>query len=313
MSLVSFDRVRANHIHHVYRDTTPSGHYDMLIVSLVHQSVDMILYMANNMKRFVKGSFLLIVHANGQSINENDLPPWCWLARQTIVTTHPTTSLLHAMTACMATALDHIQFINCMYISSGSVFFREFTVPTEASVHLASHEDIFFPEKNFTYSKPIPIEYLGRCAEYLLEQGGVNYNGWQYKNYFPTGMDLDTEIQDIVKKRKISYIKGGHVPGQVFPYEVCRQLVEDINEYFLMTPVRSYCLEEILPSTYAYSYALEHGLQVKRNVVYYNWLHQYIMTDIGFIENLPTKCPDAYAVVKVPYELNHPIREHFKG
>lgn len=310
----SFTLVKATHIDHIYRETRPSGHYDMLIISLVHQDIDMIRYIANNLKRFVKGSFILIVHANGHSVNENDLPPWCWLARDTIKTTHPTTSLLHAMTSCIKTAFETIDFINCMYVSSGSVFFRDFVVPTQPAVHASSHEDIFFPEKKFTYTMPIPIEHLGKCAEYLLEKGGVHYQGWQYKYYTPSGMDVDKDIQEIIKKRpEITFIKGSHSPGMVFPQEVCKMLLDDINEYFLKENIHRYCLEEILPSTYSYCYALQHGLPIKRNVVYYNWLHQYIMTDITFIESLPKKCPEAYAVVKVPYDLKNPIREYYKG
>jgi hypothetical protein len=310
----SFELVKATEIHHTYRDTALSGHYDMLIISLVHQDINMIKYIANNLNRFIKGSFVLIVHANGQSVNENELPPWCWLARDTIKTTHPTSSLLHAMTSCINTAFQTINFINCMYVSSGSVFFRDFVVPTEPTVCASSHEDIFFPDKNFTYTMPIPIEYLGKCAEYLLQKGGVNYGGWQYNHYTPSGMDTDTDIQEIIKKRPdITCIKGSHVPGIVFPQEVCKMLLEDVNEYFSKGIIRRYSLEEILPSTYSYWYAAKNSIQIKRNVVYLNWLHQYNMTDIKFIENLPTKCPEAYAVTKVPYDLKNPIREYYKG
>jgi hypothetical protein len=312
--MTSFELVKATEINHIYRETALSGQYDMLIISLVHQDIEMIKYIANNLNRFIKGSFVLIVHANGQSINENDLPPWCWLARDTIKTIHTTPSLLHALTSCIKTAFQTIDFINCMYVSSGSVFFREFVVPTQPAVHASSHEDIFFPETKFTYTMPIPIDYLGKCAEYLLENGGVNYGGWQYKHYSPSGMDIDTDIQEIIKKRpEIKFIKGSHLPGMVFPQEVCKMLLEDVNKYFSKAIIRKYALEEILPSTYSYYYALQHGLPIKRNVVYYNWLHQYIMTDINFIEHLPTICPEAYAVVKVPYDLKNPIREHYKG
>lgn len=312
-SVNSFTHVRATAINHIYRESKPSGRYSMLIISLVHQGVDMIHYIANNLKRFIKGSFILIVHANGVSVNENDLPPWCWLASDTIETSHPTTSLLHAMSSCMATALRTIEFINCMYVSSGSVFFRDFIVPTEACVYASSHEEVFFSNKRFTYSSPIPVEHLGKCAEYLIKQGGIHYNGWQYKNYFPTGMDNDDDIQNIIKKRStIRYIKGSHSPGQIFPYIVCKMLTEDLHEYFIKGNTYAYCLEEILPSTYSYWFACKEGIPIRKNVVYYNWLHQYIMTDINFIENLPSICPDTYAVVKVPYELNHPIREYFK-
>ena len=312
-TVTSFTHVRATGINHIYRESKPSGTYSMLIISLVHQDVDMIHYIANNLNRFIKGSFILIVHANGVSVNENDLPPWCWLASDTIETTHPTTSLLHAMSSCMATALRTIEFVNCMYVSSGSVFFRDFIVPTEPCVYASSHEGVFFPEKTFTYSLPIPVEYIGKCAEYLIERGGIHYDGWQYKHYFPTGMDNDEDIQNIIKRRDtIKYIKGSHSPGQIFPYIVCKMLTEDLHEYFLKGNTHTYCLEEILPSTYSYWFACKEGIPIRKNVVYYNWLHQYIMTDIKFIENLPSICPDAYAVVKVPYELTHPIREHFK-
>jgi hypothetical protein len=127
-------------------------------------------------------------------------------------------------------------------------------------------------------------------------------------------MDLDKDIQKIIKKRgDIKFIKGSHAPGQIFPYEVCKMLLEDVNEYFLKDNIHTYCMEEILPSTYSYWYAKKNGLQIKRNVVYYNWLDKYIMTDINFIKKIPEKCPEAYAVVKVPYDLTNPIREYFKG
>ena len=224
----------ADKIHHIYRNEKPLGQYDMIIITIVHLDFPFVLYMAKNIERFVKGSFIWIIHANGYSMNENDLPSWAWLTRTVITTKHPTTTLLHAMTKCIEFGIQNVQFTNCMFVSAGSVFFRDFNVPKEEHICASSHEDIFFPNNQFTYSYPIPIEHLGKCSEYLIKQGGIHYNGWQYKNYFPYGMDLDNDIQDIIKKRgNIQYIKGSHVPGQIFTYTVCEMLVQDMNEYFI--------------------------------------------------------------------------------
>lgn len=307
----SFENSKAKDINHIYRDYLPNGKYDMVIISLVHQDLSMIQYMASNIKRFVNGSFLWIIHANGGSFNENDLPPWVWLSRHVINTIHHTTTLVHAISACIDFAIKNIEFINCMFISSGSVFFREYIVPTKECVSALSHETIFFPDKNFTYTNPIPIEYLGKCADYLIQQGGTNYNGWQYKNYSPYGMDLDEDIQNIIKKRNVLFIKGSHIPGQVFPYTVCKMLVEDLGKYFSRPNIHTYCLEEILPSTYSYWYAQENNISIQKNVVYMNWIHNYNMDSIQFIEELPSKCPDAYAITKVSYDLNSTVRKQF--
>jgi hypothetical protein len=298
---------------HIYRNFYPSGKYDMVIISLVHQDFSMVQYMSKNIERFVKGSFIWVVHANGGSYNENDLPSWAWLTRTTLPTIHSTTYLMRAIIPCIDFALEHIEFTNCMYISSGSVFFREYIVPKEESICMSSHETIFFPDKRFTYTEPIPIEYLGNCANYIVSKGGIHYNGWQYNNYFPSGMDQDIYIQEIIKKRGVSFIKGCHIPGQVFPYTVCKMLVDDGKEYFSKDICYRYCLEEIFPSTYAYSYAIKNNINIQKNVVYCNWLHKYTMDDIPFIESLALKCPDAYAIVKVPCDLTHPVREYLKG
>lgn len=64
----------------IYRNTLPSGSYDMVIVSIAHQNAAMVKWQASNLGRYIKGSFLWIVHYNGEEvINENELPPWAWL------------------------------------------------------------------------------------------------------------------------------------------------------------------------------------------------------------------------------------------
>jgi hypothetical protein len=140
----------ADKIHHIYRNEKPLGQYDMIIITIVHLDFPFVLYMAKNIERFVKGSFIWIIHANGYSMNENDLPSWAWLTRTVITTKHPTTTLLHAMTKCIEFGIQNVQFTNCMFVSAGSVFFRDFNVPKEEHICASSHEDIFFPNNQFT-------------------------------------------------------------------------------------------------------------------------------------------------------------------
>ena len=40
-----------------YRNYLPIGHYDLIIISLVHQGPEMVYYMVENIKKYVKGSF----------------------------------------------------------------------------------------------------------------------------------------------------------------------------------------------------------------------------------------------------------------
>ena len=61
----------------IYRKGAPSGKYDMLIVSLVHQNSGMIRYIVKNLEKYVRGSFIWIAHYNGSDpVDEETLPQW---------------------------------------------------------------------------------------------------------------------------------------------------------------------------------------------------------------------------------------------
>jgi len=290
--------------YNTYRSTLPSGKYDMLIVGLVHQNVGMLKYMIGNIERFFKGNYIFVVHYNGEEhVNENELPDWVWLVRNTVQTIHGTVTLMHGLGKAFEFAIDTISFINCMALTAGCVFIREYTVPKEMVICLDSHQWFFNKNVNLLHESPIPIELLGQGSKFLAERGHFI---WQYG--CRGGLDGDGETQAIFRNRGFRFTKGCQLPGQVFPYEVVKLLAEDLKFLSTRPFPTNYCVDEIMISTYSYWYSQEHNISINKITVCTNWEYMYEVNDMNYVNMILSNIPDAYAISKVPDSLDHPIR-----
>jgi len=287
-----------------YRNTLPSDHYDMVIVSLAHQNAAMVKWQASNLGRFIRGSFLWIVHYNGEEhINENDLPPWAWLVRDTIKTMHGGVTLLHAIGKAMKFALDTVTFINCMTLTMGCVFIRPYQVPTKETICAETHETFFNKDANLLHTSPIPIELLGRTSEWLVSLG---HFAWQYG--CRGGLDADIETHTIFRRRGFEFTKGCQLIGQVFPYTVAKMISHDLMILSVRPFDITYCQDELFISTYSFWYSYEKDLPIGKTIVATNWEKMYEVNDMSYIHYILSTNPDAYAVSKVPDDLNNSIR-----
>lgn len=254
-----------------YRTSHPPTKCDLVIVSLIHQSSETVFSMARNIKKYVKGSFMWIVHYNNpEAIDENDLPEWAWLTRTTTKTDRYSISLMFAINKTLDFVFENsIKFTNILTLSSSSAFFREFTVPTGEVVCARQH---FFQRKEGPQHDLISTEYAGNCGSYLRSIGST---GWHYgADHAPDkwGADFDTDFQTKVKKRKFKYFLECQWPGQMFPYEVAKMLNEDVSEIFkksdqndedyLFSKNNRYDYESIYLSTYSCNYARDNNLPI---------------------------------------------------
>jgi len=309
--LYSFNIMNSFKNSNIYRETLPSGTTDLVIVSLVHQSPDMIFYMAKNIEKYVKGSFIWIAHYNNKEpIDENKLPPWAWLVRDTVMTEPyarlKTFGVMKAVDFAVAN-LSH--FTNVMTLSSGSAFFRTFEVPKKPIVCLESHEKKFNPNAKLTHTEEIGIEHAGSCCLYLQSHKDFTFK-WQYP-----GCDCDLEFHTLIKNRHFRYFKGAQWSGQVWPYEVAVMLSADIGSLYNSesTSQRPYfSAEEIYLSTYAYNYAKEHNMEICLTEVIINWAHGYYVPNLDIIHYYRhSYIKSGHAVCKLSDDVhNDPIRKY---
>lgn len=279
----------------------------MIIVSLAHQNGAMVKWQAANLGRFIKGSFLWIVHYNGEeTIDENELPPWAWLVRDTIKTIHGTVTLLHALGKAMKFAIDTVKFTNCMTLTMGCVFIRNYEVPTKKTICGENHELFFDPSANLLHTSPIPIELLGRTSEWLTSLGHFS---WQYG--CRGGLDADVETHTVLRRRGFEFTRGCQLIGQVFPYDVAKMLSDDLMILSVRPFPVAYCQDELLISTYSYWYSLDRDIPIEKTTVATDWAKMYDVQDMQYVEWLLRSNPEAYAVSKVPDDLNHPIRRAY--
>ena len=254
-----------------FRDTLPSGHYDLVIVSPVHQSPDVVHCIADTLKKYVKGRFLWVAHCNTHEVlDETTLPDFAWIVRDTIVTRAYTISLTHAVARCLEFA-SQVTYTNVLIMTSGSSFFREYTVPTYPRVGLFSHE-ILLKDVRLRHNEPIPASELGKCSEYLATQGCP---AWQYLNF-----DKDTELHTLFHARGFRWILGSPLSGLMFPSAVADQLRDDLFtlESNPDTNIPDYATEEIVFATYAYNYALCHGLHIGLSESIIHWGDRYVVS-----------------------------------
>jgi len=258
---------------HIYRNTSPSGNYDLLIISLVHQSAGMLYYMAENIKKYVEGKIIWIVHYNNADpIDENKLPDWVWIVRDIQSTDRCSFSLLFAIQTTLDFAIKNgVKFTNVLTLSSGSAFFRTFKTPIHETISLTSHNRKFNPNANLMHEEPIDIQYAGRCGQHLINSGS---SSWQY-DMNTSGADKDEFLQSFMKKRNFTKFLGAQWSGQIWPYTVAQMLAEDIGfirKNIVTNPSKNiYACEEIYLSTYAYNYALRNNLQVGHVEVIIDW------------------------------------------
>ena len=294
-----------------YRDSLPSGTRDLVIVSLVHQSPDMVFYMAKNIEKYVRGSFIWIAHYNNKEpIDERALPPWAWLVRDTVMTEPyarlKTFGIMKAVDFAIAN-LTH--FTNVMTLSSGSAFFRTFDVPKNPMISIEGHEKLINPSVKITHAEEIGIEHAGVCCQFLQSHKDFTCL-WQYP-----GCDSDIEFHTLLKNRKFRYFKGCQWPGQVWPYEVAVMLSVDIGPLYNSESTKQrpyFAAEEIYLATYAYNYAKEHNMEIHLTEVIIDWEHAYCVPNtkrIDYYRNMYSN--SAHAICKLSDDIqNDTIRKY---
>jgi hypothetical protein len=295
----------------------------MILVALIHQGAEMVNYMVKNLSLYMKGKFLFIIHHNSEeSIDENTLPEWCWIVRDPIKTKHTNITLALGVNKCLKFAIDNVKFINCMTLSSGCIFFRDYLCPTEPKICVLYHYYLFPQYRDYeAHQYPIPSIALGNIEGYFKniiaspghfnkrapwDHSGMVDSGWIYPAF-----DKHTEMHDLFRKRNIKYVRGCQFSGQVFPYEVAKAVCEDLLQ--IETPEQiakyNYSLEEIIFSSYSYDYSIRKGMMVEYATVAIDWDNYYEIHSLTQIYNLLRDNKYAYAVCKVPYDIRHPIRE----
>ena len=266
--------------------------------------------MIQNLQTYVKGSFLWVAHYNNEDpIDETSLPPWAWLVRDTNVTlAAPGRLRLFGISKALSFALQSdATFKHVLTLSSGSAFFKEFQVPTSPRICLDTYETVFHPNAKLPHAEAIPVEHSGQCAKYLHSIGA---GPWQYANG-----DLDTDLQQFVQKRGFAWFRGSQWSGQMWPCEVARMLVEDIQTIYNSpnTPHLKYASEEIYLSTYAYNYGITHSIPIERSEVIINWNTNYLLSDPRYIDDLRTDPRfRGHAVCKLSDDIQDPLRRYIQ-
>jgi len=129
--------------------------------------------------------------------------------------------------------------------------------------------------------------------------------GWIYPEF-----DKHSELHALFQKRNIKYVKGCQLSGQVFPYDVARAVNEDLEVIYTDEQINkyNYSLEEIIFSSYSYDYSIRKGIVNDYTTVSIDWDNFYNITRFEEIYKVQRDIKDAYAVCKVPYDMNHPMR-----
>lgn len=301
------------------RTCLPTGNYDMVICTLIHQGPQMVNYMVKNLSRYIRGKFLFIIHYNSEEpLDEEALPEWCWIVRDPIVTKHTNITLALGLNRCIKFALQNINFINCMLISSGSVFIKEYLCPIEPKVCGTCHYYEFPHQRDAQLHRyPIPTIALGNIEGYYKnilvtpnrraawDWSDMVNNGWIYPAF-----DKHSELHTILRKRNIKYIKGSQFPGLVFPYDVAHAVNEDLELIHTDEQISkyNYSLDEIIFPTYSYDYSIRKGMVNEYTPVAIDWDNGYHVISIEQLYKVQRDNKHAYALSKVPYDMNHPMR-----
>jgi hypothetical protein len=300
---MSFYRIKPNT--HKYRDEIPSMEADIVIISLVHQSLDLLNYMIENVDKFVKGRKLMVFHLNlNESVDETKLPPWVWLTRTTIHTKVYDRTLMNALTECLRFATQHFRFQNILTMSSSTVFIKPFTPPLEPTVCIRETETLINPEISKLHTDAFHISKMGRIREFLKLNKSFE---WQYH-----GCDFDTEFHELMKKRHFQFFHGSDWSGIIFPQKVAHMLAEDLP-YVFDKENGNYSPEEIYMATYAFNYAIENKMKVERSICLINWNHYYDIHDPTYIETVINRnYPGIYMVCKLMPDVYNMARMYVR-
>lgn len=294
------DYIIQNNIH-TYRNSIPLLEVPIVIVALVHQGKDMLDYIIKNIDKFVVGHKLLVIHINiKEPIDENTLPEWVWIVRTLIETDKESRKQANAVVECLKFSVEHFKFINILHYSAGSVFIKKFTPPSDEIVRQLNNESYINPDKKALHEEPVHISKKGGIAKYLTTH---NHFPWQYK-----GCDKDLEFHSLIENRNFSFFKGCAWPGQMYPYNAAKMMVEDLPKLY-NKPNGDYICPEVYFSTYAFNYALQNNIKLDIAILLTNWDKYYNIEHIEYIEHiLQYNFKDIYMVSKVPDNIHHPVR-----
>lgn len=274
---------------------------DLVILSLVHQSPEMVYWMIENIRRYVIGSFVWVVHYNGDApLDPSRLPEWVWPVPDPVWTQTYTPRIAYAIAKSIAYAASRTTFTNVLTMSSGSAFFRPYHVPTTERVQFVHYDPQFNPNCPRLHNDIISIDWLGRCSEYLSTHGFSE--PWQFG-----GFDKHTEIHEKLRARGFKWIMGAQWPGQLIPRVPALQIAED-----MVPDGPSYVAEEVLLSTYSYNYAREKCLPIWNSEAIIKWGPEYIVSRVETIQAYRRACRTfpglGHLVCKVPDNPWHYIR-----
>jgi hypothetical protein len=273
---------------------------DLVIVSLVHQSPEMVEWMARNLQRYVTGSFVWVVHYNGQRpLDRSQLPDWVWVVPDPEWTQTYTTRIAVVLAKCIRYAASRTTFTNLLTMSSGSAFFRPYTVPTTERVQFTTYERLFDANCPRLHLEPIPTTHLGACVPYINARGHTG--SWQLG-----GFDQHTAMHDKLRARGFQWICGAQWSGQLLPQTPALQFAWDMVEG------PDYVAEEVLLSTYSYNYAREQSLPIWNSEAIIKWDADYIVSRIEMIQEYRRVAKTfpglGHMVCKIPDDPTHYIR-----
>lgn len=274
---------------------------DLVIVSLVHQTPDLVYWMMENIERYVTGSFVWVVHYNGsRPLDPSRLRDWVWPVPTPVATQGYTPTIAYAIARSIQYAASRTSFTNVLTMSSGSAFFRPYTVPITQRVQFPSYEPFFASDCHRVHTDPVSIKHLGRCAEYVQARG---FPGpWQFG-----GFDEHVEMHEKLRTRGFQWIVGAQWSGQVLPQTPALQFAED-----MLPSGPAYCAEEVLLSTYSYNYAQTAGLPIWNSEAIIKWGPEYLVSQIETIQSYRRVCRTfpgmGHLVCKIPDDPSHYIR-----
>ncbi len=285
------------------RDKNPDGNCDMVFILLIHQNKKMIDYMIRNIKKNVHGNYKIFIHYNGtDKINENDYDDNIWFNRNPIKTERFKKSLPMAVIDTMKYALDYVKFTNIMIISSGSVFYKKYTVPTDEYIGLNNYKNQLGGGNSF--NNIFDKKYID--SQFIKNLENLNIPIWQYGH-----IEHDSFLLEKLKKRDFQYITGGQMSGIVIPYDCIQMIVEDFYPMEYKNE-NQYCAEELYFPIYLYNYSLLKKLPINHVETITDWDNNYLLDDIQKIKNMISKNLSGHLLCKIPEDTEHPCRKYFE-
>jgi hypothetical protein len=285
-----------------YRDCYPTGETDMIFFLLIHQSKDMVDYMIQNIKKYVEGNYYIFIHFNGSNhIDENEYENNIWFCRNIQNTEKFTERLTKAISMTMYEAFQHIKSINIMTISSGSAFYKKYTIPSQKQIRFKRYYSHFSSEQ-----VAIPFTYYGNTETYLLPIFQKN-NKKLYIWWYPK-IDSDSFLKKLIEKNNFEYYMGGQFSGMVIPYEAAYTLSNDIFEHFDEFINKDYPCEEFYFQTYATNYGILNNIDIGLSECIINWNNQYFVNN-NSIQHYRNHHIEGHLVCKLSDDPHHGTRK----